>query len=157
MKSQAETKSLKIERTMKAPAERIYKAFLDRYAGAKFRAPNGYSAEFITFEPRVGGRFAYAVRPIGESEAGGTMSGEFKELAEFTKLVWTEEMSPMPPGMQGHQQVTVILLEKKGITKVTFEVTGIPPMIPVDAAGGAYTQQLDLLTMLVEADLDRGE
>ncbi len=150
--SQTTTQSLKIERTMNAPAERIYKAFLDRYAGAKFRAPHGYSAEFTKFEPKVGGKFAYKVRGLDDPDSG-TMSGAFKELKEFTKLVWTERMDPMPPGMEGDQEVTVTLAEKKGVTKVTFQVSGIPAMIPVDAAGGAYNQQLDLLTLLVESDL----
>lgn len=150
--TQITTKSLKIERTMNAPAERIYKAFLDRYAGAKFRAPNGYSAEPTLFEPKVGGRFAYVVRPLGDPQPGGTMSGVFVELIEFTKLAWTEGFEPMPPGMDGKQSVTVTLDEKEGVTKVTFAVSGIPAMIPVEGAGAAYEQQLDLLTPLVEAE-----
>lgn len=153
MTPQASTQTLRIERTMKAPASRIYKAFLDRHAGGKFRAPHGYTVEFTTFEPRVGGRFAYAVRGLGEPH-GGTMSGVFTELTEFTRLAWKEEMAPMPPGMEGQQEITVTLAEKNGVTKVTFEVTGIPEMIPVEAAGGAYSQQLDLLTLLVEGDAD---
>lgn len=152
MTTQTTTKSLRIERTMKAPAERIYKAFLDRHAGAKFRAPNGYTAEFTSFEPKVGGRFSYEVRAIGESE-GGTLAGVFTELTEYSKLAWREEMDPMPPGMQGAQQVTVTLDELEGVTRVVFSVSGIPEMIPVEAAGGAYAQQLDLLTLLVEGDL----
>lgn len=151
MHAKAATKSLKIERTMRAPAERIYRAFLDRHAGAKFRAPHGYSAEPTAFEPKVGGRFAYAVRAVG-GPPGGTMSGVFTELTEFTRLAWTEGFDPMPPGMEGRQEVTVTLLETDGVTRVTFEVSGIPDPIPVEAAGGAYAQQLDLLTLLVEAD-----
>lgn len=152
MKPKTATKSLKLERTMKAPAERIYRAFLDRYAGSKFRAPHGYSAEFTTFEPRVGGRFAYTVRGVADPE-GGTLSGVFTALVEFTRLAWREGFDPMPPGMEGEQEVTVTLAEKSGVTKVTFEVSGIPHMIPVDSAGRAYAQQLDLLTLLVESDL----
>lgn len=149
---QATTKSLKLERTMTAPAERIYKAFLDRYAGAKFRAPHGYSAEPTEFEPKVGGRFAYVVRAVGDAQPGGTMSGVFTELTEFTTLAWTEGFDPMPPGMDGQQQVTVTLSEKDGVTKVVFAVSGIPAMIPVEGASAAYAQQLDLLSTLVEAE-----
>jgi hypothetical protein len=58
----------------------------------------------------------------------------------------------MPPGMEGKQQVTVTLSEMNGVTKVTFAVSGIPPMIPAEGAGVAYEQQLDLLTSLVEAE-----
>ena len=151
MKSKTETRSLKLERTMKAPAERIYKAFIDAHAGNKFRAPHGNTASVTMFEPKVGGKFAYDVRPLGGDHVG-SMSGVFTELTEFTKLAWTEGFEPMPPGMEGKQNVTVTLAEKNGVTKITFEVTGIPAMIPVDAAGGAYSQQLDLLKLLVESE-----
>ena len=91
------------------------------------------------------------MRAVGDTKAGGTISGVFTELTPFTKLAWTEGFEPMPPGMDGRQDVVVTLAEKKGITTVTFAVSGIPAMIPAEGAGIAYAQQLDLLTLLVEA------
>lgn len=146
-----QTGSIRVERFMKAPAERIYRAFLDPWAQAKFSPPHGYVAHYSEMEPEVGGQFYGTFRSLdGEDEH--SFGGTYLELEEFTKIRMNDEFDTDAETMQGTMEVTVTLEEVEGGTEVVVEQTGIPAVIPPEDAETGWGQSLDLLAQLVEFD-----
>lgn len=146
-----QTGTVRLERTMRAPAERIYRAFLDRHAQTKFMPPRGYVAEFPKLEPHVGGTFYGTFRSLDGREKH-SFGGTFLELEEFTRMRWNDRFDTEDEAMQGTMEVTVTLEEKDGATKVTVVQTGIPAVVPPEMAQTGWGQTLDQLRQLVEFD-----
>ena len=142
-----------IERTMRAPAERIYKAFLDPYAQAKFSPPNGYVASYEV-DARVGGGFKGTFRQIDTGEEH-SFSGTYLALDEFTRIQLTDAFETGDVDMQNVMVSTYTFEEQgDGTTKVTIEQTNVPGVIPRDYVEIGWNQSLDLLTLLVEYDAE---
>ncbi len=139
--------SLAIERTMKAPAERIYEAFLDPEIMAKYQTPPGTEFILEAFDARVGGTGRYAFK--GE-QGGMTFDVKFIELVEFTTIHHTYKID-MPPPMDADMEIKITLTEGPEGTKVLFEQWGLPAPIPVDGAKAGWTGMIDRLQALVEA------
>lgn len=146
-----QTGSIRIERTMKAPAKRIYQAFLDPWAQAKFSPPHGWVAHYDTVEPNVGGRFHGTFRSL-DGEYEHSFGGTYLELDEFTKIRLNDAFDTDAEPMQGTMETTVTFEEVEGGTKVTVEQTGIPAAIPKEDAENGWTQSLENLARLVEFD-----
>ncbi len=146
-----ETGSIRVERIMKAPAERIYKAFLDRHAQAKFSPPHGWVAEYDTMEPKVGGRFHGTFRSL-DGTMEHSFGGTYLELEEFTKIRLNDQFDTDAEGMDSMMETTITFEEVEGGTKVVVEQTGIPAAIPKEDAETGWGQSLDLLALLVEFD-----
>lgn len=151
--TQDETGSIRIERTMKAPAERIYKAFLDPYAQAKFSPPHGWVAHYDTMEPEVGGRFHGTFRSL-EGDMEHSFGGTYLELEEFTRIRLDDRFDTEAEEMQSVMETTITLDEVDDGTRVTVEQTGIPAAIPPEDAETGWGQSLDLLALLVEFDAE---
>lgn len=152
MEQTQETGTVRIERIMKAPAERIYKAFLDPLAQAKFSPPRGWVAHMDRLEPRVGGKFHGTFRSL-DGAMEHSFGGTYLELDEFTKLRWNDKFDTDAEAMQSEMEVTVTLEEVEGGTKVTVVQTGIPAAIPVADAEKGWGQSMDQLRQLVEFDV----
>ncbi len=150
MTAKTETATLRIERTMKAPAERIYRAYLDRTKATAFFAFDPALVEYDRLEPKVGGLFRYTMRQPG----GGwsqAYTGKFLELTEFTRIRHTYAFETDMPAMKTPMEIRLILAEGKGGTKVTFEQYGIPAPIPVDKATAGWKQGIERFVRIVES------
>ena len=144
------TNTVKLHRVFKAPAERIYRAFLEPDAMVKWLPPNGFTGEVDHVDARVGGTYKMSFRNFstGNSHSFG---GEYLELVPNEKIVNTDRFDD--PNMPGEMKTTVTFTPVSVGTEVSIVQEGIPAMIPAEACYLGWQESLRLLTMLVEAEI----
>jgi uncharacterized protein YndB with AHSA1/START domain len=144
------TGTVKLHRVLKAPPERIYKAFIDADAMAKWLPPNGFTGKVHEIDARVGGHYkmSFTNFSTGNSHSFG---GDFLEMDENERLRYSDKFDD--PNMPGEMDTTVILTKVSVGTELSIVQTGIPEMIPVEACYLGWQESLRLLTMLVEAEI----
>lgn len=143
------TNTVRLHRVIRAPAERIYRAFLDPEALVKFMPPHGFTAAVHEFDARVGGRYRMSFTNFasGQSHAFG---GEYIELVPDERIVNTDRFDD--PGLPGEMRTTVTLRPVPVGTEVEVVQEGIPDAIPTEACYLGWQDTLSLLTLLVEAE-----
>lgn len=142
--------TVKLHRVFKCGPERIYKAFTDADAMAKWLPPNGFTGKVHKMDARVGGsyRMSFTNFSSGKSHAFG---GEFLELVENERLRYSDKFED--PNLPGEMETTVELKSVSVGTDVSIVQSGIPDAIPVEACYLGWQESLKLLTMLVEAEI----
>ena len=142
--------TVKLHRVFKTKPERVYKAFLDPDAMAKWLPPNGFTGKVHEMDAKVGGRYRMSFTNFssGKSHAFG---GEFLELVENKRLRYSDKFED--PNLAGEMETTVDIKAVSVGTEVTVMQTGIPEMIPAEACYLGWQESLRLLTMLVEAEI----
>lgn len=145
-----EGNTVRFHRVLKAAPERVYKAFIDADAMAKWLPPNGFTGKVHEMDASVGGRYkmSFTNFSTGSSHSFG---GEFKELIENEKLRYTDRFDD--PNMPGEMETTVVLRAVSVGTELNIVQTGIPEMIPVEGCYLGWQESLRLLTLLVEAEI----
>ena len=140
--------TVKLHRVFRAPPERLYKAFLDADALAKWIPPNGFTCKVHQLDARVGGGFRMSFTNFS---TGGSHSfgGEYLELKPDERLRYTDKFDD--PNLPGVIQVTVVLKKVSCGTEVSIVQEGIPDAIPVEACYLGWQDSLVLLAKLVEA------
>ena len=144
------TNTVRLHRVMRAPAARIYRAFLDPDALAKFMPPHGFTAKVHELDARVGGsyRMSFTNFSNGQSHSFG---GEYLELVPDQRIVNTDRFDD--PNLPGEMRTTVALREVSVGTEVSIVQEGIPDAIPTEACYLGWQETLTLLTLLVEPDI----
>ena len=139
--------TVRLHRVLRAPPERVYRAFVEPAALAKWLPPHGYFATVHHFEARVGGtyRMSFTHLESGQSHAFG---GEYQELEPGRRIRHTDRFDD--PGLPGQMIVTVTLASVSNGTDVTIVQEGIPEPIPIEDCYVGWQQSLQLLTQLVE-------
>jgi uncharacterized protein YndB with AHSA1/START domain len=142
--------TVQFHRVLRATPERVYRAFLDPDAIAKWLPPNGFTGKVHHADARVGGtyRMSFTNLTSGNSHAFG---GEYLELVPNERLRWTDKFDD--PGMPGTMTVTVQLKKVSVGTDVHIVQEGIPDVIPPDACTLGWQESLTLLSYLVEAEI----
>src|SRR5881628_3024079 len=142
--------TVRLHRVLRAPPERIYRAFLDADAMVKWLPPNGFTAKVHQMDARVGGRFrmSFTNFTTGKSHSFG---GEYLELSPHERIRYTDKFDD--PNLPGVIQVTVALKKVSVGTEVNIVQDGIPDVIPVEACYLGWQESLILLGKLVEADI----
>jgi len=145
-----EGNTVRLHRVLRATPERVYKAFIDADAMAKWLPPNGFTGKVHEMDARVGGRYrmSFTNFSTGKSHAFG---GEFLEMVENKRLRYSDKFED--PNLPGEMETTIDLKEVSVGTELKIEQTGIPEMIPVEACYLGWQESLKLLTMLVEAEI----
>jgi uncharacterized protein YndB with AHSA1/START domain len=140
--------TVRFHRVLKAPAERIYRAFLDADAMAKWLPPHGFTGKVHHADARVGGtyRMSFTNFSTGSSHSFG---GEYVELVPNERLRWTDRFDD--PNLPGEMRVTVELRTVSVGTDVAILQEGIPDVIPAEACVLGWQESLALLALLVEA------
>jgi uncharacterized protein YndB with AHSA1/START domain len=144
------TGTVTLHRVLTAPPERIYRAFLDPDAMAKWLPPHGFTGRVLEMDARVGGiyRMQFTNLANGQTHAFG---GKYLELVPNERIVNTDIFDD--PNLPG-QMITTITLKAVSVgTELRAEQTGIPAMIPVEACYLGWQQSLQLLAQLVEANV----
>ena len=146
----AATHTIKLHRVLRAPAERIYRAFLDAAAMSKWLPPNGFTATVHHLDARVGGTFrmSFTNFTAGNSHSFG---GEYLELVPGERLRYTDVFED--PNLPGTMTVTVTFTASACGTAVHIEQAGVPAMIPAEACYLGWQESLILLGKLVEAEI----
>ena len=144
------TGTVRLHRVLRAPAERIYRAFLDPDAMAKWLPPHGFTGRVHHMDARVGGGYKMSFTNLsnGQSHAFG---GEFVELVPNERLRYTDRFDD--PSLPGQMTTTVTLVTVSCGTEVTVVQEGIPDVIPAEACYLGWQESLTLLALLVEAEI----
>ncbi|HUR97945.1 MAG TPA: SRPBCC family protein [Pyrinomonadaceae bacterium] len=142
--------TVKLHVVLRTKPERIYRAFTNADAMAKWLPPNGFTGNVHEMDARVGGRYrmSFTNFSTGKSHAFG---GEFLELVENERIRYTDIFED--PNMQGKMETTVDIKAVLVGTELSVVQTGIPEMIPVEACYLGWQESLALLKLLVEAEI----
>jgi uncharacterized protein YndB with AHSA1/START domain len=144
------TGTVRLHRVLRAPPERVYRAFLEPDAMAKWLPPYGFACQVQHMDARVGGTFRMSFRNFG---TGNTHSfgGEYLELVPFERLRYTDRFDD--PNLPGQMQVTVQLRQVACGTDVSIVQEGIPELIPVEMCYLGWQESLEQLARLVEPEI----
>jgi uncharacterized protein YndB with AHSA1/START domain len=139
--------TVKLHRVLKAPPERVYKAFVDVDGLAKWLPPDGFTCKVHDCDPKVGGTFrmSFTNFATGQSHSFG---GEFLELKPGEKLRYTDRFDD--PNLKGEIMVTVLLKAVSCGTEINITQEGIPDVIPLEMCYLGWQDSLRQLAALVE-------
>jgi len=144
------TGTIRLHRVLRCTPERIYRAFLDADALAKWLAPNGFTCKVHQLEVKVGG--SYRMSFTNFSAGGGhSFGGEYLELVPNELIRHTDRFDD--PNLPGVMVTTVTLRPVVCGTELTVVQEGVPEAIPVEACYLGWQESLTLLTLLVEAEI----
>ncbi|UJB15991.1 SRPBCC family protein [Xanthomonas translucens] len=142
--------SVRLHRVLRAPAERIYRAFLEPTALAKWLPPHGYTATVHALDARVGGSFRISFGNLGAGTSE-SFGGTYLELVPGELIRHTDTFDN--PGLPGEMRVTVKLRAVACGTELDIVQDGIPEQIPVEFCHLGWQESLTLLALLVEAEI----
>ena len=144
------TNTVRLHRVLRAPPERIYRAFLDGDAMAKWLPPHGFTCKVHHLEARVGGTFRMSFTNFGTGN-GHSFGGEYLELVPGERIRYTDKFED--PNLPGTLQVTVQLRPVMCGTELNVEQAGIPEAIPLEMCYLGWQESLQQLAALVEPDI----
>ena len=141
---------MRLHRVLAAKPEKIYRAFLDADAWARWLPPNGFTAKVHSMEPKVGGTFRMSFTNF-TTEKSHSFGGEYLELEPHKRIRYTTTFDD--PNLPGEMRVTVQLRSVSVGTELSIEQAGIPSVIPLEACYLGWQQSLVQLANLVEPDI----
>ena len=144
------TNTVRLHRVLRATPEKIYRAFLDADAMAKWLPPNGFTGKVHHIDARVGGTYkmSFTNFTTGHSHSFG---GKYLELAPHERIRHTDSFDD--PNLPGEMQTTVSFKKVSCGTEVNIVQEGIPEAIPPEACYLGWQESLSLLAQLIEAEL----
>jgi uncharacterized protein YndB with AHSA1/START domain len=144
------TNTVKLHRVLRAAPERVYRAFIDPDAMAKWLPPNGFTGKVTQMEAKVGGiyKMFFTNFSTGKSHSFG---GKFLELSPHERIRYTDQFDD--PNLPGEMITTVNLRQVFCGTELNVVQEGIPAMIPAEACYMGWQESLILLGKLVEAEI----
>lgn len=142
--------AVRFHRVLKAPPERVYRAFTTPEAMAKWIPPHGFTCTVHHMEPRVGGTFRMSFTNF-TTQQSHSFGGEYVELVPDELLRYTDRFDD--PGLPGVMQVTISLKPVSCGTELNIVQEGIPDVIPVEMCYLGWQESLTLLSLLVEPDI----
>ena len=139
--------TLNFHRVLKAPPSRVYKAFLDPAASAKWLPPAGYTCTVHHMDAKVGGSFRMTFTEF-DSGGGNSFGGTYLELIPNEKLRYTDKFDD--PNLASEITVTVNLKKVSCGTDVSIEQAGVPDIIPMEMCHLGWQDSLKQLAQFVE-------
>ncbi len=147
------THTVRLHRVLRAKPEKVYRAFLDADAMAKWLPPNGFTCKVHHMDAKVGGTFKMTFTNFSTGN-GHSFGGTYLELKPNELLRYTDTFDD--PGLPGQMITTVSLKEVFCGTELNITQEGIPAMIPAEACYMGWQESLALLAMLVEPEIPDG-
>ena len=144
--------TVRLHRVLATTPEKIYRAFLEADAVAKWLPPNGFACTVHHLEARVGGTHKMSFRNFTTGN-GHSFGGRYLELVPNERLRYTDTFDD--PNMPGEMTVTVSLKKVAVGTELNIVQEGVPDAIPVEACYLGWQQSLENLAKLVEPDIDQ--
>lgn len=148
------TNTIRLHRVLKAPPDRVYRAFLDPDALVKWMPPHGFTGKVHHSDPRVGGSYkmSFTNFSTGKSHAFG---GQYLELTPNERLRYSDKFDD--PNLPGEMHTTVTLKKVLVGTEVHIVQEDVPAVIPAEACYLGWQESLLLLAQLVEPEIpDQG-
>lgn len=140
--------TVRLHRVLRAPPERVYRAFLDAGAMVKWLPPHGFTGRVHELDVRVGGSYRMSFTNFSTGHRH-TFGGRYLELVPNERIRHTDSFDD--PNLPGEMQTTVSLRPVSCGTEVSIVQEGIPAAIPVEACCLGWQESLALLAQLVEA------
>jgi uncharacterized protein YndB with AHSA1/START domain len=144
------TGTLRLHRVLRANPERVYRAFVDADAMAKWLPPYGFTCKVHHMDPQVGGTYRMSFMNFATGH-GHSFGGEYRELVPFEKIRYTDRFDD--PNLPGEMQTTVTLRQVSCGTDLTVEQAGLPEAIPLEMCFLGWQESLAQLAKLVEPDI----
>lgn len=144
------TNTVRLHRVLRSSPEKIYKAFLDPDALAKWLPPHGFVAKVHQMDAKVGGSYRMSFTNFGTGQTH-SFGGEYLELVPNERIRNTDKFDD--PNMSGTIIVTVALKKVSLGTEVSIVQEDIPSVIPVEACYLGWQESLTLLAQLVEPEI----
>ncbi len=144
------TKTIRFHRVLRAPPDKVYRAFLDADAMAKWLPPNGFTGKVHHLDATVGGTHKMSFRNFttGQTHSFG---GKYLELVPHERIRYTDKFDD--PNLPGELMVTITLKQVSVGTELDIVQEGVPEVIPPEACHLGWQESLTLLAKLVEAHI----
>jgi uncharacterized protein YndB with AHSA1/START domain len=144
------THTIRLHRVLRSSPEKVYRAFLEADALAKWIPPHGFTAKVHHLDAKVGGTFkmSFTNFTTGSSHSFG---GEYLELVPSERLRYTDKFDD--PNLPGMMTVTVTLKKVSCGTEVSIEQAGVPEVIPAEACYLGWQESIGQLAQLVEPEI----
>ena len=142
--------TIRLHRVLRAPPERVYRAFLDADAMVKWLPPNGFTAKVEHVDAHPGGSYKMSFKNFstGNSHSFG---GEYVELVPHERIRYTDRFDD--PNLPGEIRTTVVLKKVSCGTELNIVQEGVPEAIPAEACYLGWQESLNLLAQLVEPEI----
>ena len=144
------TSTVQFHRVLRAPPERVYRAFLDAEAMAKWLPPNGFTALVHSMDTKVGGSWRMSFTNFTTSHSM-SFGGTYLELVKDQRISYTSQFDD--PNLPGKMTTTITLKAVFCGTEMTVVQEGIPAVIPTESCYLGWQQSLVLLGQLVESEI----
>ena len=144
------TNTIRLHRVLRAPPERVYRAFLDPDAMVKWLPPNGFTGKVHALDARVGGTYKMSFTNFNTGH-GHSFGGEYLELVPGKRIRHTDQFDD--PNLPGVMQTTISFEKVSCGTELSVVQEGIPGVIPPEACYLGWQESLTLLAQLVEAEI----
>ena len=142
--------TIRLHRVLTAPPERVYKAFIDGDALAKWLPPKGFTGKVHSIDAKVGGGYKMSFTNFTTGN-GHSFSAKYLELSPPERIVHTDKFDD--PNLPGEMKVTISLKKVTVGTEVSITQEGIPEVIPPDACYLGWQESLMQLAMVVEPEI----
>jgi uncharacterized protein YndB with AHSA1/START domain len=144
--------TVKLHRVLATKPEKVYRAFVEADALAKWLPPNGFTCTVHHFDAKVGGTFKMSFRNF-TTGASHSFGGEYIDLVPHERLRYTDKFDD--PNLPGLLQVTVTLKEVSVGTELNIVQEGVPDVIPPEACYLGWQDSLRNLAQLVEPEINQ--
>jgi uncharacterized protein YndB with AHSA1/START domain len=144
------SRSVHLHRVLKTSPDKVYRAFLESGALAKWLPPYGFTCTVHHLEAKVGGTFRMSFHNFGSGNSH-SFGGEYLELVPNQRIRYTDKFED--PNLPGVLEVTVLLTPVICGTELNITQAGIPDMIPLEMCYLGWQESLEQLAKLVEPDI----
>jgi uncharacterized protein YndB with AHSA1/START domain len=144
------TNTIRLHRVLRAKPERVYRAFLDADAMTKWLPPNGFVGKVHHLDAKVGGTFKMSFTNFSTGH-GHSFGGAFLDLVPNERIRHTDKFDD--PNMPGEMVTTIVLEQIFCGTDLNIVQDGLPEVIPPEACYLGWQESLNLLALLVEAEI----
>ncbi|CAN5136044.1 SRPBCC family protein [soil metagenome] len=144
--------TVRLHRVLATRPDKVYRAFIEADALAKWLPPNGYACTVHSLEAKVGGTFRMSFRNF-TTGLGHSFGGKFLELAPGERVRYTDKFED--PNLAGEIVVTVTLTQVSVGTEINITQEGIPDAIPAEACYLGWQESLRNLARLVEPEINQ--
>lgn len=143
--------TITLHRVVKAPPERVYRAFLEPEALVKWYPPHGFTCRVLSMDARVGGGYKMAFTNFSSGKSH-SFAGTFLELVPNSLIRLNDQFDD--PNLPGQMQVTIRLKPVLIGTELTIEQSGVPEAIPAEFCYAGWQESLQLLALLTEPEVN---
>ncbi len=144
------TRTIRLHRVLRAKPERIYRAFLDADAMAKWLPPYGFTCKVHHLDARVGGTFRMSFTNFTTGK-GDSFGGEYVELVPSSRICYTDKFDDA--NLPGQMKTTVTLTQVSCGTEISIVQEGVPEAIPLEMCYLGWQESLAQLANLVEPEI----